>query len=210
MLVKRSYARSGFTLIEVLVVMAIIALLAALTFGSYGHVRENGRSATCQNNLHQMALAMQQYVQDYDGKYPNNHLENKPWEYELSAYLKDPRVFKCPSLVGLSLSYPGPPDGFNYEYNAPWLTHHRKGRVESFVAGHTATIWLNVCIDWTRAPVINGVRLLTPPVCGKTSMPLVGPFTHHSNGTNYSFVDGHVKWLTPEQIGQIDCANISP
>ncbi len=101
MLVKRSYARSGFTLIEVLVVMAIIALLAALTFGSYGHVRENGRSATCQNNLRQMALAMQQYVQDYDGKYPN--LADRPWQYELSAYLKGPGIFKCPSLVGLAL-----------------------------------------------------------------------------------------------------------
>ncbi len=56
----------GFTLIEILVVIAIIAILAAILFPVFAQARERARSASCQSNLKQLALSWLQYAQDYD------------------------------------------------------------------------------------------------------------------------------------------------
>jgi prepilin-type N-terminal cleavage/methylation domain-containing protein len=57
-------SRSGFTLIEVLIVIVIISILAALLFPAFQRARENGRQATCQSNLKQIYLATMQYKND--------------------------------------------------------------------------------------------------------------------------------------------------
>jgi prepilin-type N-terminal cleavage/methylation domain-containing protein len=60
----------GFTLIELLVVIAIIAILAAILFPVFAQAREKARQTQCVNNIKQFALAVFQYVQDYDETYP--------------------------------------------------------------------------------------------------------------------------------------------
>ncbi len=65
-----SRARRGFTLIEMLVVIGIIALLAAILFPVFGRVREGGRRTACSSNLQQLGLSFRQYLQDDGGRYP--------------------------------------------------------------------------------------------------------------------------------------------
>lgn len=60
----------GFTLIETLIVMAIISVLAAIIFTVLGPVRESARQRSCASNLHQIGLAVAMYVADYDGQEP--------------------------------------------------------------------------------------------------------------------------------------------
>ncbi len=58
--------RQALILIELEVVIAIIAILAAIFFAVFARARENARRASCQSNLKQLALAAAQYSQDYD------------------------------------------------------------------------------------------------------------------------------------------------
>ena len=68
-------ARRGFTVIEMLVVLAIIVVLAGTLFAATGHVRENARQTVCLSNLRQMSMAFRMYCQD-------SGIEDKPTEIE--------------------------------------------------------------------------------------------------------------------------------
>lgn len=62
--------RSGFTLVELLAVIAIIAMLSALLLPAIARAKNSGRRAACVSNLRQVGVAIQMYAQDYGGRIP--------------------------------------------------------------------------------------------------------------------------------------------
>jgi prepilin-type N-terminal cleavage/methylation domain-containing protein/prepilin-type processing-associated H-X9-DG protein len=72
---NRTRLAQGFTLIELLVVIAIIAILAAILFPVFAQARESARTISCLSNQKQIGLAVVQYLQDYDERFPWSNLD---------------------------------------------------------------------------------------------------------------------------------------
>jgi len=68
---------SGFTLIEILVVISIIGVLSAVIFASFGDAREDSRDKVRKTSLKELALALELYKAQY-GVYPDQGCNADP------------------------------------------------------------------------------------------------------------------------------------
>ncbi len=62
--------QTGFTLIELMIVVSIIAILATILIPTYFHARAEAMSASCEANEKQIATALEEYAVDHAGSYP--------------------------------------------------------------------------------------------------------------------------------------------
>jgi prepilin-type N-terminal cleavage/methylation domain-containing protein len=86
----------GFTLVELLTVVAIIALLSAILFPVFAWARESARRTTCLSNLRQLVTAHRLYVQDCDETLPAWFLPGPTglitWPSFLYGYYQSPQI----------------------------------------------------------------------------------------------------------------------
>jgi general secretion pathway protein G len=115
--------RRAFTLIEILVVIGVLALLAALLFPAFAQARARGRQTVCSSNLRQLGQAIALYASDFErfprGLDPADKYTPQIWQFfpgglqimnetpllteVMAPYVKDQRLWQCAGDTGFDI-----------------------------------------------------------------------------------------------------------
>ena len=123
---ERSFrAKRAFTLSELLAVIAILGALFALLLPAFVSAKDESRRSVCASNLHQIGVATNLYMADWESAYPKlvNWFERKdpsvirlgrgkdddPRAYPspseaLGSYVRGDRAFRCPMDLGSQIA----------------------------------------------------------------------------------------------------------
>lgn len=143
--------RRGFTLIEMLVVIAIIAILAGLLLPAIQLARKRARRIECASQVRQVALGMSLYGDDNDGMLP---AADANWSTNLATYVDQSGsnpgqrgVFVCPEEPTDGLGY-----GMNVNLATPTPITKIENSAERMVVSESdnATIGAIADLDGTR------------------------------------------------------------
>ncbi|NLO07657.1 MAG: prepilin-type N-terminal cleavage/methylation domain-containing protein [candidate division WS1 bacterium] len=193
----RGAARQAFTLIEIVVVLTIVLILSAMLFPVIETALSRAESTSCLSNMRNLGLAVRLYCDDYDevlipAMLPHPACYGICWDVTLQAYVRNRGLLLCPTdeyprtVLG-TLSEPHS-YGINLE-----LTE---------VGGYMASSLAMFSIEEPAATILfcelEGQRFATHGVRYSTGGLERVAGRRHGNGSNYTFVDGHAKWLQPE------------
>jgi prepilin-type N-terminal cleavage/methylation domain-containing protein len=122
---------SGFSLVELLVVVAVVGGLVSLLLPAVQHARESARRTNCASNLRQVGLAMNQFCDTHGGRWPSTTHTTEPdndpasptygrynhaWIYTIAPFMEDVDAIRiCPSDLAGDLRCAG--KGTSYTLN---------------------------------------------------------------------------------------------
>jgi len=106
----------GFTLVELLIVISIIAVLTAILLPVFVKARGQARRSSCQSNMRQLALAFNLYAAEHDETFPCNGDKylwtGRKWRGVLDPYVQERKVYWCPGDTASRTAY----DSTSYAY----------------------------------------------------------------------------------------------
>ncbi len=113
--------QEGFTLIEMMIVVAIIAILVSILVPNFVRARAQGQTSACESNLKEIATALELFQTDND-HYPSSGTVNSN-NAELSPYLKQTPVDPAggPAPAPVVAAAPEPPVAVN---DRPRVQHY--------------------------------------------------------------------------------------
>ena len=231
-------ARSGFTLVELLVVITIIGMLMALLLPAVQYARESGRSTTCKNNQRSLALASLQY-EAHLGRFPRCWFDvndddtnlgppDSSWVVPLFPYLErrdlwsqwntgaagEAKVLKlliCPS------DPPGESDTAPLAFlvNTEIFRDTEKGRTLGYISDHdgaTTTLLFSENLLGAVSGKRNWVNMTDLNQIGfdesRTMAESLG--SYHGAGVNVVFCDAHVRFLRSSISSTVYTALVTP
>ncbi|MEM0965348.1 MAG: type II secretion system protein [Verrucomicrobiota bacterium] len=199
--------KKAFTVIELLTVIAVIAVIGAILIPIVGRSRDSANQAKSVANLRQIGLAIQSYVNDNGGKYPEAwHYgdKGKPWCRAIEPYVgmesdgtKPNNLFRCPALeedqhhgwsdYGYNENLGvGKPDDRGVSASAANILEPSKtvlvGDAANLETGQGA--WVYQALQYARGwQTTNNV-----------------PHFRHNGMANFVFLDNHAESLTQEEV----------
>jgi len=121
---QRRQAGGGFTLVELLTVISVVAIVAALLFPAVFSALNKAKDIKCASNIRQIHAAIYLYAQDHDQLFPMLTLPTWEHQYEqlslLKKYIPQEEVFRCPLARGDSAQGKPMADWFGYDDGGVW------------------------------------------------------------------------------------------
>jgi prepilin-type N-terminal cleavage/methylation domain-containing protein/prepilin-type processing-associated H-X9-DG protein len=158
-------SRRCFTLIEMLVVIAIIAVLAAMLLPALGSARERGKQISCLSNTKHFAIAFQAYAYDHDTRLPGVNRPIDPggypisWYYSLSEYLS----FEYSDHVAdVSVTAPRRWDKFPDIWDCPTAVKPSSEELWTSPPGSSSSFWKPYDHNWNVIGYNNTAAYPTP------------------------------------------------
>lgn len=204
----------AFTLIELLTVIAIIGILAAIIIPTVGKVRKTAKNAQCVSNLRQWAQAVNLYAQDNKGNYAVRAVlstgNNKYWT-EVSTnpanMVYGPYLSNSSNVGNLRSCalHEGAPTSINYMMNRPFVSGSIVAPPDKIPLGRVRSpsrFFLLVDASPAFAPGINNPWIIgTGDLATYVSSLFTNPaWDRHSGRANMVFADGHVQSITQADI----------
>ncbi len=209
---------SGFSLVELIAVTAVLLLLVTLLFPMAGKLVERSRSAKCTGNLKQIGIALNAYIGDngfYPGAIPETGLV---WYDVLCPFLDIPNDYSWPRKLGDTFRCPsrnysdGAFIGYGYNYTGFGYSSDSIGGAPLEAAQLPPRYWR------VRPPKVeHASRMIVigdnADGGGMYSAQLLyqsgwGFARRHSGGGNFLCADGHIEWLTEKMILDREMANM--
>lgn len=198
-----THARRGFSLVEVLVSLGIVAVLLAIMLPALAAARESARESRCVSNLRSLGVAVQLYRDRNDGVFPDAHafplrptgqhgavpllspfLSGPEPQFDSGGVVRTFEPWRCPSDRG-----PGLADvvGTSYEYMYFW---YRYAHTQSLGSDGHRRISLQAENDSRAEIFVDGLRDSAGANDGEQAW--------HRNGRRHAlFADGRVEARPP-------------